>query len=128
MGPDAEWLILHHDDWPELDELRVLWKAWFFFVRALCDNIYRVLLANTESRSARQGGSMSQAAANPANPVARTLSGDAPVFLTWFIAFRDRRNDVKQGVNVACTALNSPGVSITFNEFRSDPATGVARS
>jgi hypothetical protein len=35
VSPDAERLILDHDDWPELDELRVLWKAWFFFVRAL---------------------------------------------------------------------------------------------
>jgi hypothetical protein len=124
LSPDAEWIITHHDEWPVLNELCVLWKAWFFFARALCDNVYRILLAHAESRPARQDGSMNQAAAKPANPVARMLEADAPTFLPWFIAFRDRRNAVKQGVNFACTALNSPGISITFNEFRSDPATG----
>lgn len=124
VSAGAEWIVMSHEQWPELDDLRVVWKAWFLFVRALCDNVYRLLLADVESCPAPLGGSMGTAASNKANSVALILAEDVPEFLPWFTTFRDRRNAVKRGVNFTCTALQAPGISITFNEFRSDPTTG----
>jgi len=125
VSPGAgEWVIISDEQWPELGQLRVLWKAWFFVVRALCDHVYRLLLAQTESRAALRGGSMGGALKTPANPVAIILAEAAPDFLAWFGAYRDRRNVVKEGVALTCTALHSPGVAITFDEYRIDPTTG----
>lgn len=124
VSPGAEWIVISDDAWPELGELRIVWKTWFFFVRALCDKAYRLLDAAAESRPARRGGSMSRAAASPASRVAVMLATEQPGFLPWFIAFRDRRDAVKEGVNFTCTALGPPGISITFNEFRIDAETG----
>lgn len=67
---------------------------------------------------------MGAAAANPANRVAAILAEDAPAFVPWFVAFRDRRNAVKEGVNFTCTTLEAPGVWITFDEFGVNPETG----
>lgn len=123
-GNRGEWIIIRNPEWPQLDELCAVWKTWFFFVRALCDNVYRLLLAHAESRPARRGGSMGQAAGNASNPVAMILSERAPAFVPWFVAFRDRRNAVKEGVNFTCTALEAPGISISFDEFGTNPETG----
>lgn len=121
VSSEAEWVIAVET--PELGELRIVWKAWFFFVRALCDHIYRLLLASAEGKPARRTGSMN-AALNPRNPVAIVLAEGAPEFIPWFARFRRQRNEVKDGVNFGFTALASAGIAVTFNVFQFNRETG----
>lgn len=121
LSPRAEWIMTSETE--ELEELRIIWKSWFFFVRALCDHVYRLLLASAEGRAAGRGGTMG-AVRNERNPVAIVLAEQAPGFIPWFARFRAQRNEVKEGVNFGFTALASPGISATFNVFRFDAATG----
>lgn len=121
VAPDAELILV--EETPELKDLRIVWKSWFFFVRALCDHIYRLLLATEQGTTARRVGSM-KAALNPRNPVAIMLAECLPGFMPWFERFREQRNAVKEGVNFGFTALRSASISVTFNVFRFDTQTG----
>jgi hypothetical protein len=114
-GMEAEWTVASQP--LELEELRVILKAWFFFTRALCDNIYRLLLAQAEGRPAPKGGSMNSALDKPQNPVAEFLAAQEPGFLYWFRSFRDKRNEIKEGVNFGLTELPGLGLGVTFNTF-----------
>ena len=84
---------------------------------------HRLLLAAAEGRPAPRTGSMNSAT-NPRNPVAIVLAERAPEFIPWFERFRERRNEVKDGVNFGFTALAGEGISVTFNVFRLDTSTG----
>jgi hypothetical protein len=121
MSPRAEWIITEQT--PDLETLRITWKAWFFFVRALCDKVYGLTLSAAQNKPVQRGGSMT-AAIKPGNPVAVILAEEAPEFIPWFVRFRSLRNDVKDGVNFAVTALGSPGLSVTFSTFRISSETG----
>jgi hypothetical protein len=122
VSPQAsKWVIPSES--PELETLRIAWKSWFFYVRAFCDPAYRLILADLQGMRAARRGAMS-AIVNPANPVALLLSAEAPDVIPWFMSFRARRNEVKDGVNFGFTALASPGVAITFNLFSISPETG----
>lgn len=121
LSPGAEWII--SSETAELRELRIIWKSWFFFVRALCDHIYRLLLASEQGMAARPYGSMT-GALKPQNPVAMLLTEQAPGFTSWFERFRDQRNQIKEGVNFGFTALADAGISVTFNVFGFDRETG----
>jgi hypothetical protein len=100
---------------PELDRLRIELKSWLFFVRAVCDNAYRLLTANETGEPAKRSGSMSSVVGdkNEQKPVARVLRAEAPGFLEWFESFRDMRDAVKRGVGCGFTALDSRGLSFT---------------
>jgi hypothetical protein len=115
IGIDSEFTFASQPI--ELERFRVAVKAWFFFVRALCDNAYRLLLAQAQSGPAPASGSMSKAAGNPNNEVAKMLAERAPDFLPWFVAFRDKRDEIKTGVNFAITGLGGPGVGVVFTRF-----------
>lgn len=117
IAPGVEWIITETSS--DLEALQITWKAWFFFVRALCDHLYGFLLASVEGR---HGRSMNKAI-NPGNPVAKILADEVPGFIAWFVRFRDQRNEVKEGVNFGFTALAGAGISVTFNVFRFDADT-----
>jgi hypothetical protein len=120
-GPH-KWVI--PTETAELEDLRIAWKGWFLFVRAFCDLSYRVILAAASGSRAPRGGSLATALAKPSNPVRLLLDLRAPSVLPWFRVFRDRRNDVKSGVNFSFTAIAKPGVAITFNVLTIDRETG----
>lgn len=101
-----------HELLGSLEVLRVAWKSWFFFVSAFCDQSYRLLLADLRGSAATRGTMSS--VTKSTNPVAELLRTQAPDVLDWFIAFRRRRNVVKEGTMFSFTALASPGVGITF--------------
>lgn len=121
LSPAAEWVMI--EETAELTELRIAWKSWFYFVRALCDHAYRLLLASAQGRAAMRGGSMNSAV-KPQNPVAIVLDEREPGFIPWFERFREQRNEVKDGVNFGFSALAGAGISITFNVFGFDSKTG----
>jgi hypothetical protein len=120
-GPD-KWVIPGES--AELEQLRITWKGWFLFVRAFCDLAYRLMLAAASGSRAARGGSLATALAKPSNPVRLLLELRARSVLPWFRVFRDRRNDIKSGVNFSFTAIGTPGVAITFNVFTIDQETG----
>jgi hypothetical protein len=102
---------------PELDELRLLMKSWWFFVRAFCDNAYQLLLGEIENRAARAGGSMN-AALHPGNPVGTELNSVAPEVLPWFEELRQVRNDMKRGAAFGFTQLDARGLGLTVYILR----------
>jgi hypothetical protein len=112
----------------ELAALSVSYKTWLFFVRAFCDHAYRLLLADAESRLARRGGSMS-AVLNPLNPVAEMFAASAPDLPDWFRAFRELRNEMKDGAAFAFSELDARGLALTIFQITarrdSDPAFDV---
>lgn len=101
----------------ELQALSVLIKAWLFFVRAFCDNAYRLLLADAEDRPAPQGGSMASAL-NERNPVAKILSTHAPEVPDWFRDLREVRNAMKEGAAFAFSQLDARGLGLTIYDVR----------
>jgi hypothetical protein len=105
---------------PELDDLRAVLKAWLFFVRAFCDRAYALAFLNSEGHLPGRQASMNDAAKKPENPVARALASRAPDVIPWFIAFRDRRNDLKDGFAFAFL-LSPDGLTAAFYVFAVPP-------
>ena len=101
---------------PELERFRVEVKAWFFFVRALCDNAYRVLLARAEDTPAPKSGSMTKAAGNPKNPVAILLSERTPTFWVGSSAFATSGRD-QVWRELQHHRAGGPGVGVVFSTF-----------
>jgi hypothetical protein len=98
---------------PELATLSVLIKAWLFFVRAFCDNAYRLLLGEEQNRPAPRGGSM-ESIFNPNNPVAVILATHASDLPTWFRELRHVRNEMKEGAAFAFSQLDARGLGLTI--------------
>jgi len=102
---------------PELQTLSVLMKAWLFFVRAFCDNAYRLLLGDAEHRPAPRSGSMERVL-NEKNPVAVLLATRAPDVPEWFRNLRALRNAMKEGAAFAFSQLDARGLGLTIFEVR----------
>lgn len=97
--------------------LRIDVKAWFFFVRAICDSAYRLLIAALTGDAAPRGGSMSSAAKNERNPVALLLAEEASDWLDWFRNFKAMRDEIKEGVGAGITDLGDEGIGLVFHIF-----------
>lgn len=121
VSSTAKWVIPSES--PELETLRIVWKSWFFYVRAFCDLAYRLIFASLQDGLAGKGRSMNEIY-KAGDRVGVLLAAEAPEVLPWFRVFRARRDEVKAGVNFSFTALSSPGVAITFNMLATDPGTG----
>ena len=104
---------------PELAALSVLIKAWLFFVRAFCDNAYRLLLADAEHRPAPRGASM-ESILNAGNPVATMFATQAPGLSDWFRNLRAIRNEMKEGAAFAFSRLDARGLALTIFEIRTE--------
>lgn len=109
----AEWTLAGSPR--ELDPVRIAFKSFFFFARAYTDVMYRVVLAGIQGGSPPQkAGSMSAAAKKADNPVALAFEEHVPGWLDWFRDFRDKRDEVKSGVNFSLTQHGTVGVGVIF--------------
>lgn len=114
-GQIPEWTVREQPR--ELERLRIGVKSWFFFVRALCDSVYKLLMAIETKTAAPQGGSMSTALKNGRNPVALLLNAQAPSWLDWFRNFKDMRDEIKEGVGVGISDLGADGIGLLFQIY-----------
>jgi len=94
-------------DAPRSFQFAAAFKATCYFLRALQDALYGVLL---ETAGGRAGGYSSMAdAAKDSNPVHALLVQALPDYLEWFLDFRNIRNRMKEGVSTAFTCRITPG-------------------
>jgi hypothetical protein len=86
----------------DLVTVKVLYKAFFFMVRAFQDRIYEVLFDLQTGNRAGDGIGMKEALKKPANPVGALLRERAELdYFGWFGPFRDKRNELKDGVRAS---------------------------
>jgi hypothetical protein len=117
--PSNEWRHLMNEHarsgLDELGELRVVYKALFFFVRMLQDAQYRALWEALTKRRSGGGSSMAKAM-NPRNEVGAYLQTVVPDYLDWFVGWRGKRNALKDGVGFSFVGP-SEDLGITFNQI-----------
>jgi len=92
-------------------KVKVAYKALLFFVRAYQDALYRAFL---QARGEKAGpkSSMSSGLAD-GKPLAELFSDCIPPYRDWFRRWRERRNQVKDGVNLGFTSIDGFGLLFT---------------
>jgi hypothetical protein len=93
-------------------KVKVAYKALLFFVRAHQDALYRAFLQACGEK-AGQKSSMSSGLAD-GKPLAELFSDCIPLYRDWFWRWRERRNQVKNGVNVGFTSIDRFGLLFNF--------------
>jgi hypothetical protein len=88
-------------------KLRAATKAFFFFIRAYQDALYRMALQVIDASESGRYSAMTKAffidekagsGTFNLNPVAKHLKGAFPEYCDWFISFRNKRNLIKNGI------------------------------
>ncbi len=102
-------------------KLKAMYKALYFPLRAYQDAIYRVIL-QIKGQKSGQKSSMIDAIHKPTekfkttNHVGKVLNDACPEYAGWFVDFRNKRNNIKEGINLS---LHTPAddIGIGFNTF-----------
>lgn len=80
-----------------LHRLVVSYKVMYFFIRALQDATYSVLL-ELIGKKASKYSSMEKCVNNENNPIHKEISRSLPEYFSWFTEFRCQRNKIKEGI------------------------------
>lgn len=87
-------------------------KTLLLFSRAYQDALYWLLFELVVGKPTSNTRGMGVAAEKPTNPVALVLNDRLPKYLPWFRGWREVRNEVKEGANLA---LVGPAEDIGFH-------------
>ena len=119
-----------------LAELKAVYKAYFFFVRAYQDACYWVLLELTPGCQPGKGSKMAHCC-DPDNLASNGACKEVaavPGYVAWFRDFRDKRNLIKEGVSFSLRG-SPPDLRVAVDRFpekgrlevdMSDPGFGIA--
>lgn len=90
-----DWTVNAESVMNSLSRLTVSYKVMYFFIRALQDVIYSVLLELT-GQTASKYSSLKKC--NENNPIHKEISRSLPNYFKWFTEFRSQRNKIKEGI------------------------------
>lgn len=96
-------------------QIKALYKAYFYFIRAFQDSAYAVLLSLSD-RNAGVHSSINDCIKKKSAPVYPIIEG-IDGYIEWFVAFKKMRDQIKQGINFGiCGPQNDPGITFTYRD------------
>lgn len=92
---DSQYRII--EDMKIMDRNAVSYKAMYYFIRALQDAVYGVLL-ELGGKKSKKYLNMSRCSTDKKDSVNQILSKEFPNYFKWFDEFRTQRNKIKEGI------------------------------
>lgn len=130
---------MSHEEWSEdwkhhfkenmnaMDRNAVAYKAIYFFIRALQDAVYSVLLELCGNES-KKYLHMSRCLNEKRDSVNQILKKGFPNYFKWFDEFRTKRNKIKNGITYGGGYDSDRNLSINMNiveEWKTPPEIGI---
>jgi hypothetical protein len=107
-------------------KLGTAYKAFFYFVRAYQDTVYRMIL-NVHGQNWRATQTTMNRAHKDRNLVGVLLRARLPEYLPWFAEWREKRNQIKDGVTTGWAGPDTD-LGLVFNDIIVTPTTYASRT